>query len=471
VRLPSFNDFSPELIPNIREILKLFTPGANIGAIHSGILAYAPTLTNLQRQKNVVITLRNLGLIVEAGGTILPTGTGEAVRDAADQQQAALAMCTHIILHLNGLALLRAIDALDRSSVQVTKKTLQKQLEADGITDLSNATTDHTTLANWMVTAGLLQRTSRTYLLSDAGMQAGLGFGIAGLGAMEALSEQQRIYVRELKRRSLTMAIGQYVLAGDIFDECAESRPALFDNQDQMRAAITDPLIADGWIELDASRFRGTGRGGKGGWIRPGPTLISIPVEDLLPQYLDGIPTDLRDKLATPLPAIKSMLDDPDKNVRGLGLELLALRMVVDLGLKPSGFRLRANNTTGGTEVDLVAEGRRLAFTRWTFQCKHTRGNVNVSQVAKEVGIATHMRSHVIVMVSTAGFSGPAMTFAAGVTKNTPLQFVMVKGEDLQKYLRSGADWLAKHVERWVERNATIKALGDDMTPPADDES
>jgi hypothetical protein len=463
-RLPSFNDFSPGLIPDIRQILAL-VDGAPTDEIITRIPTAAPTVTVLQRRKNVLITLASLGFVERDGPNVSITPTGKEIRDAPDRLTAIRTMCRHVIEKRNGFAILRAVDALDRSDTHATKKSLQRQLELDGITDLSNATTDHTTLANWMCEAGLLKRTSQGYRLSEHGMNSALGFGTADLAAMEKLTEQQRLFARELKRRSIIQPEEAWMQAGEVFDACAAMRPALFNNHDQMRAKVTLPLEEAGWIEFDHTKSKGTGRGGKGGWIRPGKTLNAIPVDDLLPQYLDLVPNDLRAKLSTPPSLVRAMLPDPDTGVRGLGLELVALRMAIDLGLRPAGFRLRASETTGGTEIDLMAEDRHRGYILWTFQCKNTASNVTASHVAKEVGIATTLRSHIIVMVSTAGFSRPALDYAAETARNTPLQFIFIDGDELGRYLEHGADWLVKHVSRCTERTARIKTLRDAGVP------
>jgi hypothetical protein len=133
----------------------------------------------------------------------------------------------------------------------VTKESIQRATELDGTTDLAIAKTDHTTLVNRTCEAGVLYRTSEASRSSKAAPEAGLGLGIEGLDAIERLTEQQRMFVRELKRRSVVLPNGGWILAGHVFDACAAMRPALFDIRGQMRAKVTRPLEVAGWIEFD----------------------------------------------------------------------------------------------------------------------------------------------------------------------------------------------------------------------------
>jgi hypothetical protein len=145
---------------------------------------------------------------------------------------------------------------------------------------------------------------------------------------------------------------------------------------------------------------------------------------------------------------ILEWLGATDKHKRGLALELLALRMILDLRLEPRAFRLLSKET-GFAEVDVSAEGAHLVFSRWTFQCKNrpeTKAKVGVSEVAKEVGIAVYMKAHVVAMVTTSGFTPKAYEYAREVSQATHLQFVFVSGDVVRRYLRNGAAALTRYV-------------------------
>jgi hypothetical protein len=170
---------------------------------------------------------------------------------------------------------------------------------------------------------------------------------------------------------------------------------------------------------------------------------------EVIPDFKQVVPSELRSKLRTPLDKLSVDLFGSDKHKAGFALELLALRMIIDLGLDPRHFRLRSAETTAHAEVDLIAEGTHLLFSRWTFQCKRygrdTITKVGLSAVAKEVGIAVFSKAHVIVMVTTTDFTRDAIAYAEEVTRATHLQFVFVNGRVVDEYLNEGKNALWRH--------------------------
>jgi hypothetical protein len=112
--------------------------------------------------------------------------------------------------------------------------------------------------------------------------------------------------------------------------------------------------------------------------------------------------------------------------------------MAYDVGLAPMGFRERSVDT-GYAEVDLIAEGAHLMFSRWLFQCKATKANVPLNDLAKEIGMATVLRAHVVVMVSLGSFSRDLVEHAVRVSENTHLQVVLIDGRILTAYRNRGS--------------------------------
>jgi len=118
-----------------------------------------------------------------------------------------------------------------------------------------------------------------------------------------------------------------------------------------------------------------------------------------------------------------------DTHVKGIALELLALRIAFLLDLKPRPLRLRSRQT-GGIEVDLVAEGERLLFSRWQVQCKNT-SELHADDLAKEVGNAQLLKSHVILMVTTGRVPQSVRVLARRINEETHLQVAFLAGDTL----------------------------------------
>ena len=167
----------------------------------------------------------------------------------------------------------------------------------------------------------------------------------------------------------------------------------------------------------------------------------------MLPDFDQVIPSDLRAKIDLPAAEVKRLLASDQTYERGLGLELLALKMILDIGLEPRAFRLRSRDTAYA-EVDLTAEGKSLLFSRWNFQCKCVGGRVSLGDVAKEVGLAIYSKAHVVAVVTTSDFSSEAVAYAREITQATHLQFLLLNGAIVRNYLDKGAGVLLDYVAK-----------------------
>ncbi|MBW0145539.1 restriction endonuclease [Sphingomicrobium clamense] len=441
-RLPSFNDFSPGIIGDVRRPLQIVASKAPNwdDVVKEWDRVFFASANNKRASTNVPATLTNLGLITR--DPLALTAVGKDIATAKTSKDGAAKLVRHIVDNMNGMALIDAVRSLNTRTEQVTKATLKKELERVGITDLSTATTDHTTLLNWMIEAGLFTKQGRQPPVpDDARMKAVLGISGSERSDFSDLPLNQQIFVQALRRMSEGTG-GTEIPAKRVIDECLAHHRAHFD-EDQMRAKIVNPLALAGWLE--APRHAGAGRGGKSGSIKPSARLMGIPIESVLPDFDQVIPADLRAKIDMPLSDVKSLLESDEKFDRGLGLELLALKMILDIGIEPRAFRLRSRETAYA-EVDLTAEGKNLLFSRWNFQCKCVAGRVGLGDVAKEVGLAIYTKAHVVAVVTTSDFTSEAIAYAKEITQTTHLQFLFVNGPIVDRYLDKGPEVLLSHI-------------------------
>jgi hypothetical protein len=440
-RLPSFNDFSPGLFPDIRRPL-IAIRGANgdRARIIEKISSLKEWPVSNKRAKNVIITLQFVGVLDKDANVL--TEFGESIASAPSPVEGACRFCKRVLEKMNGLRLVEAIQGLNKRNVPVSKASLKTELVRLGITGLSTATTDHLTLANWLVACGVLSRTGKTYAINDASLKSLVGITSEEASALDELDPPQRLFALVLRRIVVTES-EQWIPAKRIITECLRDYPQLFD-EDQMRKKVIEPLQHGGWISTTGLS---AGQGAKSGQVRAEKRLKDIPLEYIIPNFDGVVPSDLRARIDTPLSRINNLLESEAKHDRGLGLELLALRIILDLSLTPSGFRKRAKST-GYAELDVIAEGKNLLFSRWTFQCKCVQrtSNVDAEDVAREVGIAIHAKAHVVVMVSTGGFTSAARDFAREITSSTHLQFLFLDGSIVREYLAGGVAKLIEHV-------------------------
>lgn len=442
-RLPSFNDFSPEIIKDLRrplEILDRLAPDRD-AVIAAWDQAFFGGTGGKRASTNIPATLSSLGLM--ARQPLALTEPGKTILSAPDATEAARRFARHVVDTRNGIAIIDAVRSLNTRGETLTKQSLKRELELIGIEKLSNATTDHTTLLNWMIEGGLFTREKGANPVpDDAVMKAALGVSGTERSSFAELTLAQQIFLQVLRR--VAEGDGEAELQAKlIIDECLRDHRSRFD-EDQIRAKVIKPLVDAGWIEIPVGAAP-SGRGGKSGPIKPSAKLMSIPIGAVLPDFDQIVPADLRAKIDLPRAEVKRLLDSSHTYEKGLGLELLALKMILDIGLEPRAFRLRSRDTAHA-EVDLTAEGKNLLFSRWNFQCKCVASKVSLGDVAKEVGLAIYSKAHVVAVVTTSDFSSEALAYAREVTSTTHLQFLLVTGAIVRSYLDKGPAVLLDHV-------------------------
>lgn len=442
-RLPSFNDFSPGILGgNLRECLLAVESHTDDNAIfHEWANLFFDGKLSKRATTNIPATLSSTKL--STGKRPLELSVfGKAVAHAASPIEAAQLFCKGLLEQSkDNWLLLDALLNLEKKKESVTKASLKAELAVLGI-PLSTGTTDHTTFKNWLIAAGLAEQ--HGYLRNDEIKRLVGGIGPDERDEFLNLSLAQQVFVHEL-RKEHEIAVGPFMVT-TLVKRCLANYAYLFD-EDQFAKSVRKPLSDGGWIAVTG--LASGKQGGRSGYVEGTKKLLDIPLTDIYPDFDQVIPAELRSKLQTPLSEISTDLFGADTHKAGLALELLSLRMILDLGLSPRHFRLRSAQTAYA-EVDLIAEAAHLHFSRWTFQCKRYAGGgkatkVGLGEVAKEVGIAVFSRAHVVVMVTTSDFSRDARSYADEISRATPLQFVFVDGKILHEYLKKGGAVLQSH--------------------------
>lgn len=449
-RLPSFNDFSPGIVGDVRApllILQARLPDFD-AVVKAWSAAFFKGAVNKRSSTNIPATLTSLGLFDRKAMTL--TAAGYDIAGAATPQEGAERLIFHIVTTRNGMAVIEAARSLNMRNETFSKDSLKRQLQLQGVANLSRATTDHTTLANWMAEAGLLDK-SANFLPIDVALKRVLGISSAERAEFASLPLEQQIFLYVL-RRVAEPEPTHTVPSQLVTDECLRDHPHHFDD-DQISKKVLLPLAGAGWISLAK---RSGGRGAKSGLVTATRKLLDVPFSAVMPDFDAIVPADLRDKIDLPREEIRRLLSSSKTYDRGLGLELLALRMLIDLGLQPRSFRLRSRDTAFA-EVDLTAEGSQLLFSRWNIQCKCVKTRVSLGDVAKEVGLAIYSKSHVVAVVTTSDFSKEAANYAREITADSHLQFLLVNGKVVDDYLKRGPRTLHEFVLRNAAQVMTAK--------------
>jgi restriction endonuclease len=438
-RIPFSGEFSPGQV-DLQTVLRLADAHAGdeaglIEAIRATYFAGAaasrkdPKARHEQQQKrarNVVIGLKNYGLVDRE--TLSPTQPGKQLV-ALEGPARYEAFARHIIDECMGRDVLQAVRDLQKRGERVTKRSLHIELKRRGL-PMSSATTAHQTLLNWIGRSGVIDE---RYRIDEARYAAVSGTAAETDDEIASLPREQRAFLHTL--RGLAAAEGtRPMLTSDVYKAALIQHGEIFP-EDRLSARVLRPLADAGWISL-ARQGRGEGRGSKSGQVAATDKLLGLEASRFAPPPEEDIPPELRPLLNTPLPTIYEDLESDDTDRKGRALELLALRIVIHLGLHPKGFRLRSKQTYGA-EVDLVAEGTHLHFSRWVIQCKNT-DDVHLAALDKEIGMAVRTKAHVIVLVTTGRFSKSVEDAAAELARDHYLQVVLVDGETLQRYREQG---------------------------------
>ena len=455
-KLPAANEFSPGQI-DVHTVLSLIELNEGdreriVEAIRAKYFAGSAASKSgeerlIQQQKranNVLIGASQYGLFVLKTNRL--TELGHELIGTEDNEELQERLAGHVLANLHGLEVLHAVHDLQARDEQVTKQSLQQELEEHGFS-LPRATTHHTKLLAWLRLAGVV---AEDYEIDEERVAELAGATVGVVDEWSALTKEQQLFLRVVKRLGETT--DKPVPTRQVVDAVITEYGRVFSRTDNFASALYGPLDDAGWIDWSGT---GPGRGGKSGTVQAASKLLDTDL-DVLPEVEGiGIPPDLRPKLKTPLSQIYADLDSTDTYTKGVALELLATRMSLDLSMQPVRIRERSV-LTGGAEVDLIAEGAHLYFSRWLVQCKNTK-SVRVDDLAKELGMALLLKAHVIVMVTTGVFVKTVDGFAKELMETTAHQVILVDGRALRSYRDFGKVALLEHFHNNAEEALRLK--------------
>jgi hypothetical protein len=447
LRIPPAPQFSPGQI-DLRRILELAaTYKADCRALESAIRSafFADKAARrsepseretqqLRLARNVLTGMQNYGLYDLARCEL--SELGAALLTVTDGGTQVGLLAAHILRDLHGITLLRSVMRLQARSERVTKRSLADELAQSGF-ELARASTHHLTMAQWLREAGVLSG-EHGWIVDGERVRNLTGLDLETIDEWSGLTQAQVRFLKTLRRMVDSLGGEVSFAAKRVIDQAEIEHGKVF-RVDQLRSEVFLPLAAAGWLKLSETSG---GRGGKSGTVTASTKLLGADLERLTGYVAGDLPADIRSKIDTPLEQIYTDLKSDIKHTKGIALELLAVRLASDLGLLPLRFRLRGT-ATGGAEVDLIAEGAHLHFSRWLFQCKNT-GRVGLEDLAKEVGMATLLRAHVVVMATTGRFSSTVVSFAAELARAGPLQVVLIDRVVLARYRAGGAGAIAE---------------------------
>lgn len=370
--------------------------------------------------KNVRLSLRSYGIINE-DDTISDFGS-YLISLIGDYNELVLKFAKHIILELNGLQLLRAKKTLESLNEDSDLISLAKELERIGI-HVPSSGTHISTMRQWLQEAGIVD--SR-FNIDEGKLKAAIGFTLTEAEAINTLSEEQKVFLKAFSD------LGVEILTSSEIAKFAKQRYHLAYNPKSLPKDILFPLEEKGYIRLEKTT---AGRGAK-------PYLVR-GTEKFNVEYIEPILKSLSTSsginyiaLLQPLDEIMRGLDSDNTYQKGISLELLAIFFCRLLGLQGIEWRRRSTET-GGSEIDLVAEGTNFIFYRWQLQCKNTK-TVSIDDIDREIGVAFNkVHPNAVLIITTGSFTKPAITTAKVTSRNTNINVILIDGLKLRNIVKN----------------------------------
>ncbi len=392
--------------------------------------------------KNIRLSLRAYEIVnadeqfTDLGRTLL------GLADLPDRLYSELAR--HILLHLHGLDLLRAVSRLHTLRVSPNLQAIARELEGMGI-HVPPSAVHISTMKLWLEKADVV---GSSFHINQDRVKELIGISLEDVDNLDRFTPEVRAFVRALAAIDSAVPIP----SSKVREHATSMTHVEFFDLKNLREQVIFPLRDLGYIEVTKAT---SGRGAKAHLIRITPKFRAefiLPVLDALARS-GGFPVV---SLERPLQEVVAQLSSHDRHQKGLALEMLAMHFCRLLGLRVVDWRRRAVDT-GGAEVDLIADGTNYVFTRWQIQCKNT-SLVSHDDVARELGIVGYTRANVVLIITTGRIARPAAELAESEMSRSPASLVLLDGNDLKQIVASPSS-IGQVLRKHAARAMKLKSL------------
>lgn len=453
-RLPYGKQFSPTQVdlPTVLEICELHEGDRE--ALQSALRdAFfddrSASLDNRNKlAMNAFLAMRQYDLVAGGeDGSYTLSELGRSLRDlTANPAQLYEAMARHILEHLHGLQMIEVIDSLRARGMTVKVANVASELLAIGIDPGGGTSGQNVNPARlWLEKAGVLDG----WEIDDSVLQRLVGAGISEISEIAGLPLGHRAFLLALA----CATGGQPYVAADI-RRLAELRAegAQFDTK-TFAKKVLKRLEADGWVTVSKAT---TGRGAKSQLVNTTGRFDKIIREPLLEALVSQIHLQDPVNLRKPIGELNKIVRDRSKSSheRGQALEGVCIQIVRLIGARFLDWRRRGDETSGA-EVDVVAEFVDGPYLLLQIQSKASP----IAQrdvIDREVGIASGLKSNVILFISAQKVSAAARRAAANHMQDSPIAILFLDGTDLAK-IETGAE-VAPMMRREWKRVASIRS-------------
>lgn len=384
--------------------------------------------------ENTILSMQQYGLLSLTQNDYQLTGLGATLVSLRDQPgEMAKTFAQHILVNCKGLVVIECIRDLMASGIELTKLAIANELRKQGLHIPENG--KHLNiLRQWLDLFGALnpkhaQGGVALWEPDEQGIQRIMGLSIQDVEALAELTPEQRDFAR-----ALALLDEDHLSSNKVRDHASTLYGTVFP-EGGLPQSVLHKLQEVGLITWTKTT---QGRGAKPHLVSPTEKLRNELLIPTMEAVKTAIGPHYKKLVRMRLDEILRDLGSEDTSIKGIALEALSFYLTRLLDLTFVKWRYRSNQT-GGTEVDVLVEGARLIFSRWQIQCKNT-SQANIDDVAKEVGIATAMRTNVIMFVCNGKIGSSIHKFARTVMENTSMQIILLDHSHLEQIQASPAD-------------------------------
>ena len=325
----------------------------------------------------------------------------------------------HILNNLSGMALLKAIDAINARGEQPQLESIIYELKERGYSIKENAIYP-STMRKWLSLAGVFER---EYEINWDVVSEILGINKDFIDELYTLTPGQKHFLLSL----LSLNIKEFTPSNKIAEHTRSIYKLRLTTKNLVKEVI-EPLANLDLIETEKTTG---GRGATPNNVR----LTSKAQSELLAPFLKSIANEIRlseIELNRTFDDVVNDLNNPDKHVKGKALELLAIWMIRLTSLRFTKWRSREN---GKGEVDVLAASDRFVYSRWQIQCKNTK-KVDIDVLAKEVGLTFVTGADVVMVVTTGEFTRDAYQYAYRMMEVSRYYMILLQKDDIEAIKR-----------------------------------
>jgi site-specific DNA-methyltransferase (cytosine-N4-specific) len=321
----------------------------------------------------------------------------------------------HILNNLSGMALLKAIDAINARGEEPQLESIAYELQERGYTISPNAIYT-STMRSWLKEAGVFEREYEINwdIVSDI-----LGINKDFIDELYNLTPGQKHFLLSL----LNLDTKEFLPANKVAQHTRSIYKVKLTTKNLVKDVI-EPLVNFSLIETQKTTG---GRGAKPNNVK----LTSKAQSQLLTPLLVSIANETRlseVELNRTFDDIVNDLNHSDKHIKGKALELLAIWMIRLTSLRFTKWRSREN---GKGEVDVLAASDRFVYSRWQIQCKNTN-KVDIDVLAKEIGLTFVTGADVVMVVTTGEFTRDAYQYAYRMMEVSRYYMILLQRDDIE---------------------------------------